>query len=543
MKYSYLFISLLLTLSSFGQEDTQQLIVKGINAMYEKDYETSLELLSKAKAQAEKSNNAEQLFLAINNIGANYYSMLDYGEALDNYLEAYTIAIKDLEPFHEMIVLNNIAILYSKDKKYDKAEEYFSKALALAKNNNEHIKQGLYSINLGQVNNEQGNLKSAENYLSEALELVKNEPRLLIEAQLELANNYYLKGEYIKAKKLSFELIDQLNDIEFREHKIAVLLILSKTYLKEKDNLKAGEYARNALKEDINIENKIEVYNQLSLTYTDSKLFKEALIIKDSLLKFQDELYQIKNGRLYETNKVKFEIQNYQKELKDQQDKIKTQQKTFYTVLLSAIIIILLIGWALRNSYVTIKQRKILHERSEEIMGLEIEKERTENLLLEKQLKEKETQLLLEQEQLKNEIESKNRKLSAKALFLTDRNKLVKTIIRDLETSDNAKGQLVLNDHIRNLKGFLRTDTEWDSFVRHFEEVNQGFLNNLKQKHSSLNANDIRFISYLYMNLSLKEISSILNITPEACRKRKERVSKKLELKESTQLYNYLSRV
>ena len=74
--------------------------------------------------------------------------MLDYGEALDNYLEAYTIAIKDLEPFHEMIVLNNIAILYSKDKKYDKAEEYFSKALELAKNNKDLIKQGLYSINL-----------------------------------------------------------------------------------------------------------------------------------------------------------------------------------------------------------------------------------------------------------------------------------------------------------------------------------------------------------------------------------------------------------
>ncbi len=543
MKYSYLFIFLLLAINSYGQEDTQQLIVTGINAMYEKEYETSLELLTKAKAQAEESNNAEQLFLAINNIGANYYSMLDYGEALDNYLEAYTIAIKDLEPFHEMIVLNNIAILYSKDKKYDKAEEYFSKALTLAKNNNESIKQGLYSINLGQVDNEQGDLISAENYLNKAIELVKEYPRLLIEAQLELANNHYLKGDYPKAKRLSFELIGQLDGIEYREHKIGVLLLLSKTYLKEKDNLKAEEFARKALKEDLNIENKIEVYNQLSSIYMDSSLYEQAVIIKDSLLIFQNELSHIKNGRLYETNKVKFEIQNYQKELKDQQDKITAQQKTFYTVLLSAIIIILLIGWALRNSYRSIKQRKVLHQRSEEIMGLEIEKERTENLLLEKQLKEKETQLLLEQEQLKSEIESKNRKLSAKALFLTDRNKLVKTLIRDLETSDNAKGQLVLNDHIRNLKGFLRTDTEWDSFVTHFEDVNQGFLNNLKQKHSSLNANDIRFISYLYMNLSLKEISSILNITPEACRKRKERVSKKLELKESTQLYSYISRV
>ena len=140
MKYFFLFIFSLLSLASFSQDETQQLIISGIDAMYEKEYETSLELLTKAKAQAEESKNAEQLFLAINNIGANYYSMLDYGEALDNYLEAYTIAIKELELFHEMIVLNNIAILYSKEKKYSKAEEYFEKAYNLAKQNNETIK-------------------------------------------------------------------------------------------------------------------------------------------------------------------------------------------------------------------------------------------------------------------------------------------------------------------------------------------------------------------------------------------------------------------
>ena len=543
MKYFFLFILFLSSLNSFSQEDTRKLILAGIDAMYEKDYETSLELLTKAKSQAEENNNAENLFLAINNIGANYYSMLDYGEALDNYLEAYTIAIKSLDPSREMIVLNNIALLYSKNNNFEKAVEYFSEAYNLALKNEKPINQAIYAINLGDVYNKQGDLISAEKYLKEAHELVKENPRLLIESQLALANNYYLKREFTEAKRLSFNLIDQLTDKEFIEQKIETLLILSKIFLKENDYLKATEYAFKALNEEVNIENKIEIYIQLSSIYSNSLLFEKALTTKDSLLKFQNELHQIKNGRLYETNRVKFEIQNYQKELKAQHEKIAAQQKTFYTVLLSAFIIILLIGWALWNSYITNKQRKILHKRSEEILSLEIEKERTESLLLEKQLKEKETQLLLEQVQLKNEIESKNRKLSAKALFLTDRNKLVKSIIRELETSDNIKGQSILNDHIRNLKGLLRTDTELESFVTHFEEVNQGFLNNLRQKHTSLNSNDIRFISYLYMNLSLKEISSILNITPEACRKRKERVSKKLELTESNQLYNYLTSV
>ena len=106
MRYYYLFIFLFLSLNTFSQDDTRQLILKGIDAMYEKDYEASLELLTKAKSQAEENNDSKNLFLAINNIGANYFSMLDYGEALNYYLKAYTIAIKDLEPINEMTVLN-----------------------------------------------------------------------------------------------------------------------------------------------------------------------------------------------------------------------------------------------------------------------------------------------------------------------------------------------------------------------------------------------------------------------------------------------------
>jgi len=55
--------------------------------------------------------------------------------------------------------------------------------------------------------------------------------------------------------------------------------------------------------------------------------------------------------------------------------------------------------------------------------------------------------------------------------------------------------------------------------------------------------NDIRFLSYLYMNLSIKEISSLLNITPDACRKRKERIAKKMGLQETAELFPYLSHI
>jgi DNA-directed RNA polymerase specialized sigma24 family protein len=89
----------------------------------------------------------------------------------------------------------------------------------------------------------------------------------------------------------------------------------------------------------------------------------------------------------------------------------------------------------------------------------------------------------------------------------------------------------------------LKSDEEWENFVQYFNEVNHGLLSRLKERHDNLNANDIRYISYLYMNLSMKEIASIMNITPEACRKRKERISKKIQLNENEDLYRDISQI
>ena len=134
-------------------EECDKILIEAVQEMNQKNHARSLELLTEVKSMAESNNWSKQLFLAVNNIGANYYLMLDYGEALDNYLEAYKIALKDLDPKHEMIVLNNIAILYSKDSKNDKAEEYFLKAYEIAKENNDSVKIGLYATNLATVAN------------------------------------------------------------------------------------------------------------------------------------------------------------------------------------------------------------------------------------------------------------------------------------------------------------------------------------------------------------------------------------------------------
>ncbi|HLO91129.1 MAG TPA: tetratricopeptide repeat protein [Lentimicrobium sp.] len=514
-----------------SQEDCDKIILLGVEAMNNKDHVKSLELLTQVKTVAEEHQWYQQLFLAVNNIGVNYYSMLDYGEALNNYLSAYTIAIKHLSEDQEMIVLNNIAVLYLKDRQFAKAEEYVRKAYQIAKSTNTKSRIGMYAINVGIVANEQGNAREARKYIDEAIELVKDNPELLEHADMALAENHLLSKNYKEAAGIAQHII---NEGTYSWNKIPAFIILSKVDEADGHLDKAIYHCRMALTANPTTEDKITIYERLSYLYQKTNLLHQALVSKDSVLKSSAQLNDIRNGRLFETNRVKFEIQNYQKESQKNLEKIKSERRTFYIIISVALLIILIITWALRSSSTKNKQKK-------EILRLELEKRNSDNLLLEKQLREKETIALLEEERLKNEIEIRNRKLAVKALNLSHRNEVIEDIIESLGKLPEISGNTKLMAHLQELKGQLKSDAELKDFFTHFEEVNSGILTILKQKHPVLNSNDIRFLSYIYINLSTKEISSLLNITPEACRKRKERILRKLELPDDTELFDYIS--
>lgn len=524
-------------------EKCDSLVAAGVEALNKNQYIKSLELLTQARTLAEKNRWHKQNFLAINNIGANYYRLLEYGEALNYYIEAYSIALKELEPKYEMIVLNNIAILYSKENNYEKAKEYFKKAYDIAKQNNDDLKVGLYAMNLGNLANETKDSKLARSYFDEALPLLESQQHFLILAKVGLIQCDLNEGKATKARQDALFLMRNTKDLSFYEADISLTTVIAKSYIK--DNLldEATTYANLLLKKNPNIETKITSFELLSEINFNKKAYDLAFAFKDSIIDSKSKLNEIKNGKLYETSKVKFEIQNYQNQIKLNEAKLSNERKMFYSIIAIIIIAVIFIIWILRNLSVKHKQKKLIAERNEQILSLELEKEKNELLLLEKQLDEQKAISLLEQERLKNEVELKNRKLSAKALYLSGRNQMIEEVLSELSELPQVSKEVLLVNHIQTLKTHLKTDNEWDNFITHFEEVNQNFLTKLKAKHPNLIANDVRFLSYIYMNLSTKEIASMLNIAPESCRKRKERISAKMEIPDAVSLYDYLATI
>lgn len=517
------------------------LINSGIKAYEKNNHTLSLELLFKARTLAKEKGWYNQEFLALNNIGNNYVRLSESGEAFNYYLEAHTLVLNKMNPEDEIRVLNNIGILYLEDKKYDLANEYFQKVYTIAKKNKKMIIAGKAVLNLGSVAVETKDFDLARNYYNEASSLLAERPNSILIVKGALAECDLAQGNTEKARASAQYLLANTKNLEYRNSDIELLLIIAKSYLLENKLDLASNYIKKIFDKKPNLEMKAKLFQLLTEINIKNKMLDLALQYKDSVFDATVKLNEMRNEKLYENSKIKFELQNYKNQAVLNEAKLLNERRIFYYLLLFIVIIVLFSLWTLRNLSHKLKQKKLIAERNEQILALELEKEKRESLLLEKQLNESQAIALLQQEKLKNEVELKNRKLSAKALYLSGKNEMIEEILSELSVLPQVSKDDTLVSHIQSLKNQLKADNEWDSFITHFEEVNQGFLNKLQAKHPALTINDIRYASYIYMSLSTKEIASMLSITQDSCRKRKERILAKMNLSKDTNLYDYLT--
>jgi len=525
-------------------DECEDLFEQGKQAANKKEYSEALEYFTRGEILAQKHNLYEKVYFAKNYMGIIYYNLYNYSEALNYYLEAYTFALKHLGYVQEVATLNNIAILYGDDEQYEKSKEYLLKAYTIVKKENDSLRIGHYAINLGILGARANNYAEAKDFLYEALDYVSDsEVNLNLKAWSVLSEVYVHLNKYEEAKQVIDKIYDDVEQLPEKDIYITDLLQLSKYYYYKKDFDRAILMCQKVMAYDSWINYKISLYEQLFRINNEKKDFVKAIAYKDSIINTNDSLYKAKNNQIYEGNKVKFELQTYIHELESKQKQLGFAQKMFVIAVIVFLGLIFLVYKIYRNKAREELQKKGIAVREKKILSLELEKKNQEHLLLEKQLTTIEVQSLLEQEKLKNAIEQKNRQLASKALYLSSRNEIIEELTQSLSELPEIKSNTGLKKILRQLNENVQSDEHWNSFLSHFEEVNQGFLIELKNRHSDLNSNDIRFICYVFMNLSNKEICSIFNITQEACRKRKERISKKIGLDNGESLYEYLSQI
>lgn len=185
----------------------------------------------------------------------------------------------------------------------------------------------------------------------------------------------------------------------------------------------------------------------------------------------------------------------------------------------------ILLSFALGDRIATYKRDKAEAETRALKSELENQSLITKNKELDYDLKLREKDLQNEQQQL-----------ATTTLWLTQKNQLLQEIQQSLSGDDTASEDLA-----KKVKQSLNAEEDWNRVKKHFEKVHPDFFKSLMNQFSNLTQNEQRLCAYLRMNLSTKEIASLLGVSTNAIEQARRRLRKKLSISNTdTNLLNFL---
>ncbi len=145
-------------------------------------------------------------------------------------------------------------------------------------------------------------------------------------------------------------------------------------------------------------------------------------------------------------------------------------------------------------------------------------------------------------------LEAKNAQLTSITTQLIQHNEFREKLLKKLTSAAdyyNLQPESAAQDIIEAISYVKaqKNQVDWMVFNRHFMELNPQFPNKLAQIHPNLTPSEIKLCSLLRLNLSTKEISSILSQTPESLRVARTRLRKKLKIESENNLVSYLMKI
>jgi DNA-binding CsgD family transcriptional regulator len=151
---------------------------------------------------------------------------------------------------------------------------------------------------------------------------------------------------------------------------------------------------------------------------------------------------------------------------------------------------------------------------------------------------------VLREENLNLEIKKKNSELASSTLNNIKKNELLTNLIIDIEKIDedvlNSSLHSPIKKLVKKINYHLIDKDDWLAFELHFRNAHVAFFDKLREKHPELSSNEIKLSAYLKLNLSSKEVASLMNISIKSVEQGRWRLRKKLNLPKDSNLVNYI---
>jgi ligand-binding sensor domain-containing protein/DNA-binding CsgD family transcriptional regulator len=240
-----------------------------------------------------------------------------------------------------------------------------------------------------------------------------------------------------------------------------------------------------------------------------------------------DERWQYTVPGQYQVNYTNLDPGQYVFKIKNQDQEgrlaIAISPPFWQTNAFRVLVFLLVIGAIATGVRIVIKRQEAAHKR---------------------QLLESEREILaLKNEKLEAEVEAVNSKLMYSAVQMAHKNEVIGDIKKEvLEVQKGeAESKQELRQLLRRLDRELKNEDYWQEFNLYFNQVDSEFIQALIAKHPKLTQNDLRICALLRLNLTTKEIASLLNITVRGVQQSRYRLKKRLGLTGDDNLGTYIA--
>ncbi|WP_299211344.1 tetratricopeptide repeat protein [uncultured Aquimarina sp.] len=531
--------SLRLKLNSHTSEDT-----KKVDLLNETGFEywiidpnESLKYGKEALELSKKLTYDAGIAVANRIIGVAYWAQGNQNEALLYLTQSQKKFQNNKDQEGIANTMLNIGMVYADLKEYDKALKNYNDAIDNFTALNLSGRIATTFTKIGTIHIEKGNLNDARIYISDALKLhTKNNFQYgIAEAHNRLGILYLKEKELAQAKYHIERSISVGKKIGDEDGMISNLIQYGKL-LRLENNFEAADIhlnlGLNRAKNNSLKKYELLAYEELKELRTLQEKPKEALVFYDFYSNLKDSIFNTEKSKQIAYLEFKNQLEQQDKELEFLQEKEKTDVLIKWSLAFGILVLLISSFLILTNVKQRSRKNRELLEKSNELLQ---SKEALNQQALEN--------AKLKQQELKQQLEFKNKELTSYAINFVQKNELLQNLqsTAQLAKKSTPKEKDKLIDQLnKTIQQNLSIDKDWEDFKRFFEEVHVGFYTKLKAKHPELSANDLKICSLTRLNLNIKETASILGISPESAKTARYRLRKKLELHQNQEIFTYL---
>ena len=517
----------------------------GVLHEYRSHFDSAKTAYSQARDRFRELEHRGLEAVAIRNMAGTEYALGNYDESMEILDEGIETLLQHSEdPVGLIPFYHNKGLIHSFKGNYKLATQEAIKELKILEKVDRPIAKAdalnlLASIEMARENHQKG-----IEYNLQALEIYRefNDKFFEVNVLNDIGLGHYSLENYKEAIQYLEQALEINETVKNQSLESTILTNLGKAYARSDRPAEGVRSIRKGIEtaERIGAKNKrVEGYNALASVYGRSDQLDSAIAYYSrsiSLIDSGDSKSNLSNA--YEARAALYaRTGNYQLAYRDHVNHKKLSD-SLYNIRKSQQI------EELQTIYETEKKEQELALKEKEIAVLEQEAQISyqQKLLLGGGLglslvalgfgfygfRQKVKSSRLEKEKLDAELAFKKKELTTHALHLAKKNEVLESLKVKARALKKKEGVPGYQELIKTINFDQQDDQNWERFTQYFEQVHKDFATNVKKSYPEVTKNELRLMALLKMNLSSKEIASMLNISNAGVKKARNRLRKKL---------------